>query len=104
MVKAGAMALKAVVPGVPKSVRPGSSRGGSQADWMPRVSRKALGVTNGGHGGGTPRRQGQPVGQNRAPGPGEVDSEGVEEGLRLRKRRRRYGILDRPVYRWNVFW
>ena len=36
--------------------------------------------------------------------PGEVDSEGVEEGLRLRERRRRYGIPDRPVHRRNVFW
>ena len=31
---------------------------------MPRVPRKALGFTNGGHGGGTPRRQGQPVRRN----------------------------------------
>ena len=65
---------------------------------MPRVHRKALGVADGGPGSGTPRRQGQPVGQNRAPGPREVDSEGVEEGLRLRKRRRRYGIPDQRCY------
>ena len=104
MVKGGAMALKVVVPGVPKSVRPGASRGRSPTDRMPRVHGKALGVADGGPGGGTPRRQGQSVGRNRAPGPGEVDSEGVEEGLRLRKRRRRYGIPNRPVYRRNVFW
>ena len=70
---------------------------------MPRVHRKALGIADRGLGGGTPRRQGQPVGWNRAPSPREVDSEGVEEGLRLRKRRRRYSILDQLVYRWNVF-
>ena len=57
---------------------------------MPRVHRKALGIVDGGPSGGTPRRQGQPVGRNRAPSPGEVDNEGVEEGLRLWKRRRRY--------------
>ena len=84
---------------VQKCERPGASRGRSPADQMPRVHRKALGVADGGLGGGTPRRQGEPVGRNRAPGPGEVDSEGVEEGLRLWKRRRRYGIPDRPVYR-----
>ena len=39
----------------------------------------------------------------RQTGPGKVDNEGVEEGLRLRERRRRYGIPDRPVYRRNVF-
>ena len=77
-----------------KRERPGSSRGGSPADRMPRVPRKALGVTNGEHGGGTPKRQRQPVGRNRVTGPGEVDSEGVEKGLRLRERRRRYGIPD----------
>ena len=61
-----------------KRERPGSSRGGSQANRMPRVPRKALGFTNGGYGGGTPRRQGQPVERNRASGPGKVDSEGVK--------------------------
>ena len=66
---------------------------------MPRVHGKALGVADGGPGGGTPRKQGQPVGWNRAPSLGEVDSKGVEEGLQLRKKRRRYGIPDRPVYR-----
>ena len=70
---------------------------------MPRVHRKTLGVVDGGHGSRTPRRQRQPVGQNRAPNPGEVDSKGVEEGLRLWTRRRRYGIPDRSVYRWDVF-
>ena len=70
---------------------------------MPRVHGKTLGVADGGRGGGTSRRQGQPVGRNRASSPGEVDSEGVEEGLRLRKRKRRYGIPDRPVYRQDVF-
>ena len=86
-----------------KCERPGASRGRSPADRMPRVHRKALRVADGGPGSGTPRRQGQSVGQNRAPGPGEVDSKGVEEGLRLWKRRRRYGIPDRPVYRRDVF-
>ena len=70
---------------------------------MPRIRGKALGVADGGPGGGTPRRQGQPVERNRASSPGEVGSEGVEEGLRLRKRRRRYGIPDQPVYRRDVF-
>ena len=70
---------------------------------MPQVHWKALGVADGGPGSGISRRQGQPVGRNRAPGPGEVDSEGVEKGLRLRKRRRRYGIPDRPIYRRDVF-
>ena len=53
-----------------KRERPESSRGGSQADRMPRVPRKALGFMNGGHGSGTPRRQGQPVGRNRELGVG----------------------------------
>ena len=70
---------------------------------MPRIRGKALGVADGEPGGGTPRRQGQPVGWNRASSPGEVNSKRVEEGLRLRKRRRRYGFPDRPVYRWDVF-
>ena len=70
---------------------------------MPRIRGKALGVADGGPGGGTPRRQGQPVGRNRASSSGEVDSKGVEEGLRLRKRRGRYGFLNRSVYRRNVF-
>ena len=61
---------------------------------MPRIREKALGVADRGPGGGTPRRQGQPVGRNRAPGPGEVDRVGMEKGLRLRMRRRRYGIPD----------
>ena len=87
-----------------KCERPVASRGRSPTDRMPRVHGKALGVADGGIGGGIPRRQGQSVGRNHAPGPGEVDSKGVEEGLRLRKRRRRYGIPDRPVYRRNVFW
>ena len=70
---------------------------------MPRVPRKALGL----------RMEDMVVellgdkdnrwDGNRATGPGEVDSEGVEEGLQLRERRRRYGIPDRPVYRRNVF-
>ena len=67
--------------------RPGSSRGGSPADRMPRVHGKALGAADGGHGGGTPRRQGQPVGRDCAPRPKEVDSEGVAEGVWLHKRR-----------------
>ena len=61
---------------------------------MPRIRRKALGVADGGPGGGTPRKQGQPVGRNCVSSPGEVDSKRVEEGLRLRKRRRRYGFPD----------
>ena len=36
---------------------------------MPQVHGKALGVADGRYGGRTPRRQGQPVGRNRAPGP-----------------------------------
>ena len=70
---------------------------------MPRIRGKALRVADGGPGGGTPRRQGQAVERNRASSPGEVDSKGVEEGLRLRKRRRRYGFSDRPIYRRDVF-
>ena len=50
---------------------------------MPRIRGKALGVADGGPGGGTPWRQGQSVGWNRAPSPGEVDSKRVEEGLRF---------------------
>ena len=34
----------------------GASGGGSPADRMPRVHRKTLGVADGGHGSGTPRR------------------------------------------------
>ena len=70
---------------------------------MPRVPREALGVADGRPGGRAPRREGQPVGRNLAPSTGEVDREGMEESLRFRKRRRRYGIPDRPVYRWDVF-
>ena len=61
---------------------------------MPRDSQESPGVTNGGPGGGTPRRQGQPVERIRASSPGEVDRKRVEEGLRLRKRRRRYGLPE----------
>ena len=43
------------------------------------------------------------MGRNCASSPREVDSKRVEEGLRLRKRRRRYGFPDQPVYRRNVF-
>ena len=104
MVKAGAMALKAVVPGVPKNVRDREllkedlrqigCHGFTGKPWGLRMEDLS---------GGTPRRQGQPVGRNRASSPGEVDSKRVEEGLQLRKRRRRYGFSDRPVYRRDVF-
>ena len=65
---------------------------------MPRVHGKALGTADGGHGGRTTRRQGQPMGRDRAPGPKEVDSKGVAEGVWLCKRRRRHGIPDRLVH------
>ena len=77
MVKAGAMALKVVVPGIPKSERPGASGGRSLAHRMPWIHGQALGATDGGHGGGAAGRQRQPLARNRAPGPEEVDSEGV---------------------------
>ena len=67
-------------------------------DWMPRLPRKALGVTDGGDGGGAHRGERQPVGRNRAPGPREVDREGVEESLQFRTRRGRYGIPDQLVH------
>ena len=40
---------------------------------MPRIPGQALGATDGGHGGGAARRQGQPLARNRAPGSVEVD-------------------------------
>ena len=43
--------------------RPRTFRGRSLTDRMPLVYRKALGIADGGPGGGTPRRQGQPVGR-----------------------------------------
>ena len=61
---------------------------------MPRVHGKALGAADGGHGGRTPRRQGQPMRRDCALGPRKVDSEGVAEGVWLCKRRRRHGIPD----------
>ena len=70
---------------------------------MSRIPGQALGTIDGGHGGGATRRQGQSLARNRALGPGEVDGERVAQGLWLRKRRRRLGIPDRPVYRRYVF-
>ena len=64
---------------------------------MPRLDGKALGAAHGRFGGGATRRQRQPVARNRTPGPGKMDSERMEEGLRLCKRRRRHGIPDRLV-------
>ena len=61
---------------------------------MSQIHGQALGTTDGGHGGGAARRQGQPLARNRAPGPGEVDGERVAQGLQLRNRRRRHGIPD----------
>ena len=69
-------------------------------DQMPRIHGKTLGVANGRFGGGAAGRKGQSLARNYALGPGEVDNEGVEEGVWHRKRRRRHGILDRPVHRW----
>ena len=80
--------------------RPGASGGRSSAHRMPRIHGKALGAADGGHGGGAVGRHGQPLARNRVRGPGEVDSEGVVEGIRLHKRRRGHGISDRPVHRW----
>ena len=51
MMKAGAMALKTVVPGIPKSAKDrGTSRGGLATDQVPRVDGEALEATNGGDG------------------------------------------------------
>ena len=67
-------------------------------DRIPRVHGKILGTADGGHGGRTTRRQGQPMGRDRVLGPREVDSKGVAESVWLRKRRRRHGIPDQPVH------
>ena len=80
--------------------RQGASGGRPSTDWMPRLHGKTLGAADGGYGGRTARRQGQPLARNRAPGPGEVDSKGVAEGVWLCKRKRGHGILDRSVHRW----
>ena len=80
--------------------RPGAHGGGSAVDRMPRIDGKALGATDGRSSGGVAGREGQSLVGNRAPGPGEVNSEGVEEGVWLRKRRQRHGIPDQPVHRW----
>ena len=68
---------------------PGASRGRSLADRMPRVPREALGVADGRPSGRAPRREGQPVGRNRAPSIGEVDREGMEESLWFWKRKKK---------------
>ena len=101
MVKAGAMALKAVVPGIPKAVKDRElleedlhrigCHGFLGKPWGLRMEDLVAELL-----GGKDNRW--------EPSTGEVDREGMEESLRFRKRRRRYGIPDRPVYRWYVFW
>ena len=98
IVKARAMALKAVVPGISKSAKD-----------RELLDEDLLGI--GCHGlMGKPWRlawktwwwsyweQGQPVARSRAPGPGKMDSKGVEEGLRLYRGGQRNGVSDRPVH------
>ena len=58
---------------------------------MPRIPGQALGTTDGGHGGGATRRQGQLLARNLAPGSGEMDGKRVAQGLRLRKRGQGHG-------------
>ena len=67
---------------------------------MPRLDEEALGAANGGDGGRTDGREGQPVARNRAPSAREVDSEGMAESVRILKGGQRHGIEHGSVHRW----
>ena len=67
-------------------------------NWMLWPDGKALGAAHGGPGGGATGRQRQPVARNRVPGPGKMDSKGMEEGLQLCEGGRRNGVSDRTVH------
>ena len=76
----------------------GAPGGRFAVDRVPQADGEAMGTKDGRNGVRVDQQQGQLVAQNRMPGIGKMDSEGVEEGLRLCKGRRRDGIKNRPVH------